>query len=170
MKSFRLKDSVELVGISAIVASLIFVGMELRQSQEIAIASQYQARVQFNLKFFDTVDDNGLRQFSESARTVLADLDLQTVEAAQLAEMTPVEFGKILITMRRIMFIFDNSHFQYQAGFMDEESWQAIRRRTKQVFGNSLIVKIDILEQSFQWRDSLVLEVERMIQEVEDER
>ena len=68
MKSFRLKDSVELVGISAIVASLIFVGMELRQSQEIAIASQYQARVQFNLNFFDTVDDDGLRQFSESAR------------------------------------------------------------------------------------------------------
>ena len=101
---------------------------------------------------------------------MLADLDLQTVEAAQLAELTPVEFGKILITIRRIMFIFDNSHFQYQAGFMDEESWQAIRRRTKQVIGNNLIVKIDVFEQSFQWRDSLVQEVERMMQEIEDER
>ena len=38
------KDVAELVGIIAIVASLIFVGLELRQSQQIAIAGQYQDR------------------------------------------------------------------------------------------------------------------------------
>lgn len=38
MKSVRWKDAVELVGIAAIVASLIFVGLELRQTRDIALA------------------------------------------------------------------------------------------------------------------------------------
>jgi hypothetical protein len=38
MKSTGWKEAIELVGITAIVASLVFVGLELRQSREIAIA------------------------------------------------------------------------------------------------------------------------------------
>ena len=37
MKSANWKESAELVGLAAIVASLIFVGLELRQSQKIAL-------------------------------------------------------------------------------------------------------------------------------------
>ena len=44
MNSTNWKDIAELVGISAIVASLVFVGLELRQSHEIAIAAEYQQR------------------------------------------------------------------------------------------------------------------------------
>ena len=44
MNSTNWKDIVELVGISAIVASLVFVGLELRQSHQIAIAAEYQER------------------------------------------------------------------------------------------------------------------------------
>ena len=35
------KDTLELVGIAAIVASLVFVGLQLRQEQEIAIVDTY---------------------------------------------------------------------------------------------------------------------------------
>ena len=38
MKSIGWKAAIELLGIAAIVASLVFVGLELRQSREIAIA------------------------------------------------------------------------------------------------------------------------------------
>ena len=41
MSFSRWKDVTELIGIAAIVASLIFVGMEMRQAQEIAIADGY---------------------------------------------------------------------------------------------------------------------------------
>ena len=40
MKSIGWKDGVELVGIVAIVASLIFVGLEMRQSQQIALSER----------------------------------------------------------------------------------------------------------------------------------
>jgi hypothetical protein len=39
------KDTVELLGIAAIVASLIFVGLELRQAQRIACAEQEGAQI-----------------------------------------------------------------------------------------------------------------------------
>ena len=41
MLKFSLKDTVELIGIAAIVASLVFVGMQIRQEQEIAIVDTY---------------------------------------------------------------------------------------------------------------------------------
>ena len=41
MKSIGAKDIAEFVGIAAIVASLIFVGIQLKQSQEIAIAEAF---------------------------------------------------------------------------------------------------------------------------------
>jgi hypothetical protein len=44
MKTNVLNDWLQIVGMVAIVASLVFVGMQLKQSQDIAIAAQYQAR------------------------------------------------------------------------------------------------------------------------------
>ena len=41
MKSIGGKDIAECVGFTAIVASLIFVGLQLKQSQEIAIAETF---------------------------------------------------------------------------------------------------------------------------------
>ena len=38
MRKVSIRESVELVGIAAIVASLVFVGMQVRQDQDIAVA------------------------------------------------------------------------------------------------------------------------------------
>jgi hypothetical protein len=45
MRNVTWKDIVEVVGIAAIVASLIFVGMQMRQAQRIAVADSYQQQV-----------------------------------------------------------------------------------------------------------------------------
>ena len=44
MSTSNWKDFAELFGIAAIVASLIFVGLQMKQSHEIALAEIYQAR------------------------------------------------------------------------------------------------------------------------------
>ena len=44
MSAISWKEAAELTGIAAIVASLVFVGLELRQTQAALIASTYQAR------------------------------------------------------------------------------------------------------------------------------
>ena len=46
MQFSKWKDIAELVGLVAIVASLVFVGLQLKQGQEIALATQYQARAE----------------------------------------------------------------------------------------------------------------------------
>jgi hypothetical protein len=45
MASQKFNDSVQILGMVGIIGSLVFVGLQLKQSQEIAIASQYQARL-----------------------------------------------------------------------------------------------------------------------------
>ena len=52
MKKMNWKDIAESVGIAAIVASLIFVGMQLRQSQEFAVADQYQDRASATIEYY----------------------------------------------------------------------------------------------------------------------
>ena len=44
MDSAKLNDWMQVIGIFALVASLIFVGLEMRQSQRIALSAAYQAR------------------------------------------------------------------------------------------------------------------------------
>ncbi len=44
MDSAKLNDWMQVVGIFAVVASLIFVGLQMIQDREIALAGQYQER------------------------------------------------------------------------------------------------------------------------------
>jgi len=49
MKNLNINTMGQLLGLIGVMASLIFVGMELRQSQTIALAGQIQARNQMLL-------------------------------------------------------------------------------------------------------------------------
>jgi len=51
MTTDRLKEIVELVAVFSIVASLIFVGLQMKQDQEIALSAAYQARTDTLVEF-----------------------------------------------------------------------------------------------------------------------
>lgn len=44
MNTAKFREWLEIIGIFGVVASLIFVGLEMRQSQKIALSAAYQAR------------------------------------------------------------------------------------------------------------------------------
>ena len=50
MKKISLDTWIQSIGMSSVVAGLIFVGLEMRQSQEIALAAQQQARTEVLLE------------------------------------------------------------------------------------------------------------------------
>ena len=54
MKKPDINTMMQLLGLIGVAASLIFVGLELRQSQQIAIAGQVQARNQAFLDLYTT--------------------------------------------------------------------------------------------------------------------
>lgn len=45
MNTGKIQDWMEVIGIFAVVASLIFVGLEMRQAHEISLSQAYQSRV-----------------------------------------------------------------------------------------------------------------------------
>ena len=68
MDSAKLNDWLQVIGIFAVVASLIFVGLQMRQTQEIAIENQYQERFSASMEFF------AAREQSEAERKGLGEL------------------------------------------------------------------------------------------------
>ena len=133
MKKYDWKVAAELIGIAAIVASLAFVGLQLRQSQEIAIADQYQDRADAASEFYLA------RMQSNHAIAMLAidfkkEIDSGTasgaVRAAFEAEGPELLATRYLFYRANITF-FDNYHFQYEQGFLTEEAWRAFRVRLK---------------------------------------
>lgn len=58
MKNFSWKTFAELVGIAAIVASLIFVGFQMKQSQDIALSARAVAHVANTIELTNTINQH----------------------------------------------------------------------------------------------------------------
>ena len=157
MKIEDWKSVAELVGIAAIVASLVFVGLQMRQSQEIAIAQQYQDRSASALNFYTS------RMQSDSALELAA----QNLDASHDIDKSPiglqVDLGgsdsrliaQAYLEYRANMTQFDNYHFQYEQGFMQLDAWLAFRARLKVLLANSFNAQLyrqqsDTFRASFQ--------------------
>ena len=120
MDSSKLNDWVQVVGIFAVVVSLVFVSLQLRQSQEIAVAAQYQARAQAAQSMYMSLQESGISL--NAGRT-------------PVSEMTPFERYTAENVNRWAWTQSDNLYFQYKAGFLDEESLEGMKYRVERVFG-----------------------------------
>jgi len=58
MKEKNWKDIVELIGIAAIVGSLIFVGLQVRQDQQIAIAATFSTAIEATSNLASLIETN----------------------------------------------------------------------------------------------------------------
>ncbi len=133
MKRFNWRDLTEIVGFVAIVGGLIFVGLQLRQSQEIAIASQYQERASTAVDYFSSQMQNEralvskAEEISAAVRSGMASPALRVF----IENRSPESVG-MWFYQRRVFFVMlDNFHYQYRSGFMAEESWDAFRRQLR---------------------------------------
>jgi len=120
MNFSQLKDIAELIGLVAIVASLIFVGLQLKQSQEIALATQYQARAETTMNLSLVHLEAGYTPRIPSLRAGVSD------------EVSSEDINTYLW----LWIAMDNHYYQYQAGFLSEEAWQAQQRNTKGIFAD----------------------------------
>jgi hypothetical protein len=112
-KDLGWKDTLELIGIAAIIASLIFVGLQLKQSQDIAIASQYHARAALSVQHFSAEMESGDLKFWGSRDRWKADNDLSIEDR-----------GRAVLRSAAYLIMVDNHYYQYEAGFLEEDVWQ----------------------------------------------
>ncbi len=134
MNSEKVNDWLQLVGMAAIVASLLFVGLQLKLSQDIAIAAQYQARVDhLNAGIGDVLQSApGMRVVGRiTLENILASNDIPANLKAWASEQPVEELAYRTLTAYRSLKGRDNLYFQYQSGFLTEEAWYALRAEFK---------------------------------------
>ena len=122
MASEKVNDWVQILGIVGIIGSLVFVGLQLNQSQEIAIASQYQAR----LDSIIAVKGNLLQ--SDSLIHVIRKVE----NGEPLGEM---DIFVLDLAVGQAFDLWETNHFQYVSGYVSEEHWQGVLREIDMSLG-----------------------------------
>ncbi len=153
------KQLIEIVGIIAVVASLLFVGLELRQTREIAVAAQYQERSYAALDYYYEIlgHDSGMSRIAERIESrewppgFLSDQEANWLAENKAEERASRDTWAIIN-----LFIFDNHYFQYQSGFLTEESWLSVRSRLQIFLENDVFSRYHITVRSERWRSSYV--------------
>ena len=112
MKFEKLRYATEVVGIFAIVASLIFVGLQMRQTHEIALVTLYQMR------------SDAARELAaaELGSDTLLEIDSKLADGGELSG-----YENYVRSLPSFIFFnhFENSHYLYQRGFLSEEHWES---------------------------------------------
>ena len=102
MKKVGSDTWIQLLGMLSVLAGLVFVGLEMRQSHQIALASQHQARTQMWMDQVNTHTEAGLAYRNYDAQELY--VAVNQLHAALL--------------------IFENDFVQYELGLMAEELWK----------------------------------------------
>ena len=102
MRKIDIQDLIQLLGMIGIIGSLVFVGLEMRQSHRIALAAQHQARSEMFMDQVNVHTEAGLtfRDYSDEER---------------YAGMNGLWAASI---------VFENDFVQYELGLMEEDLWE----------------------------------------------
>ncbi len=152
------KDIAELFGIAAIVASLLFVGLQMKQSQQIALSAIYQAR-------------------SDSSMAIrMAPLESEALLSARAklrhgkgGPLTPEEQAAMRALLTGRLTYLENVHYQYINGFISEEHWQTNREELKGMMRREPEFRENLDRVCRVFRESFCIELQRAAEIVESE-
>ena len=116
MKNVRVNFDtwIQLLGMLSVLAGLVFVGLEMRQSQQIALAAQQQARTEIFTGIVNSVNES-----SEVSHNQIL------VKARDNEPLTASEKKVTENYALQTIWVFENDFIQYQAGLIDENVWLA---------------------------------------------
>ena len=158
MKSTNWKDIVELIGFAAIVGSLIFVGLQMKQSQEIALSDAYQARSESSIAL-------ALAQLESpellSALTKRSQGEQQNLSAEEITALNGYISAQLIYI--------ENVLYQYENGFVPRDSWESNYAWLKRIMSDPT-QKERILRARNAASMSFYREIERAAAELEAEQ
>lgn len=166
------RDIAELVGIGAIVASLIFVGLQLKQSQDIALAASYQARTATLAEAFSARAANSqalaaeLRIQGRNPDDEVTRLSIEIPESAGV--LTELEYRAGVMHALSIWQQWNNIYYQNEMGFMPDGSWLRLRSAIKRNFERKTLASL--VYNAFEWSPEFQREIDDIIAEVDAEK
>jgi|TARA_B100001094_G_scaffold92247_1_gene88154 hypothetical protein len=107
---------IQLLGMVGVLGGLIFVGLEMRQTQTIALAAQANARTEMLLSRSLVIFEGRAELMHKVQTSRTEDLD----EFERTAKNSLDSWSYALQA---------NNYFQYQLGLLDDEQWKVIEQR-----------------------------------------
>ena len=152
MQRTNWKNIAELIGITAIVASLIFVGLEMRQTRVLAMAETYQSRTDSEMFLFSFMSQPDLR------RIWLKTFDDEALTADD-------ELLLLLSFSMRFAYL-ENLHFQMENGMLSRELWIRNLRSLVPFFVAPRVVEWWELNRD-NWRSSFSHDIDGFIESID---
>ncbi len=149
LDSAKLHDWIQIIGIFALVASLVFVGLQVKQAQEIAESDAYQARAATSIEL------SAMEASSPEFTSGMAKL-----YAGKVAELTAQEKISLEYFFGAEMTIYENHHFQFEAGYLPKEHWE------RNLSGLRCFVALPYAKESianWEWRESFQQVIDEII-------
>ena len=113
MRPEKVKDVAELIGIAAIVISLIFVGLEIRQSAAATRGATQQALAD------SAKEASGALVGDETT----ADLTLRFLTARDWSRFSDVERFRMVILFTSMVRVYESAYYQWSEGNLAPEIW-----------------------------------------------
>ena len=135
IEKVSLDSWIQLMGMLSVLAGLVFVGLEMQQSQRIAIAGQQQERASEEMQNFRSFLEAGydLDFIARQKGNILEEMNSQNSIARRA-------FGQIY------WYVAENDFIQYQNGLMSDELFEAKKRNVEYLLG------LCDLRDIFEWR------------------
>ncbi len=125
MNAEKLNDWLQIVGLFGVMASLVFVGLEMRQTREIAISQIYHSRA-----------DSERSNYSEAISSPAFLSGTAKLFAGSTDALTPEENVALVYHFMALLAYWENDHFQYQNGYLSDEHWAMTMQHMTCVFGS----------------------------------
>lgn len=150
----KINDWLQVVGMFGVIASLVFVGLQMKQTHEIALSSIYQSRS-------DTSVEQSMAT-TGSPELLNAISKDYTGRSHELTMPEAVAFEHFLGAS---MTMFENNHHQFEMGFLSEEHWQKNLRELKCTLDSPLRRQIIA---GWQYRESFMNVVRQISEQLTD--
>jgi len=128
MNKIELNDRLQILGMFGVIASLLFVGLEMRQSQQIALAGQVQARAEM-------LTNRTLALMEGEADTYAVLIDPSGQGAGEMPNNSGISDKLLFHIGNQVSWgfgIMTNTFYQYNAGFLSEEQYSVFQKRVAQ--------------------------------------
>ena len=131
MKKLEINDFIQIAGMFGIIGSLIFVGLQMKQTQTIALGEQIQARNQMLL---------------DSQLILLGDehIGRELIDKSNIALLSPENLSEeVRAVWRQIISVrgvtIQNAFQQYELGLLPEDVWRQADERISLHWNNCYI-------------------------------
>ena len=155
MNSEKINDWLQVAGLAGVIGSLIFVGLQLKQAQAIALSDVYQNRTATNIEA-----NAGAINSSEYLS------GMSKIYAGKASDLTMPEAIAIELHIGTTMTMIENNHWQYQAGFLPEEHWE---RNLREVRCTMTVPFLREIIMGWPWRESFAAVLSQIAADISDD-